>query len=217
VPLGSLSKITKLYSHPQAWGQCNTFLNTYLKGVEKQDVSSTARAAELVAQDETGTSAAVSSGLAAQVHGLSVLARGIEDRGDNTTRFFVLRKRETGPERRTPEEQNETKSGDKDDDDNYKTLISFTVDHDNPGALAQSLSVFSRYGLNLTSINTRPSGVENWNYIFFVEIKGRRWDGGEEAGAVNKALRDLGEVCRGWRWLGSWRNRSPERGGVQEE
>jgi prephenate dehydratase len=88
--------------------------------------------------------------------------------------------------------------------ENYKTLISFTVDHNNPGALAQSLSVFERYGLNLTSINTRPSGVENWNYIFFVEIRGRR-EGRE--GAVSKALGDLDGVCRGWRWLGSWRDR----------
>ena len=212
VPVGDISRIKKLYSHPQAWGQCKTFLNTYLKGVERQDVSSTSRAAELAAQDESGTSAAVSSGIAAKIHGLDILARGIEDRSDNTTRFFVLRKGQSpaSSPKATPvcakssydDVQDETPK------DKYKTLISFTLDHSNPGALAHSLAVFERYGLNLTSINTRPSGVENWNYIFFVEIKGRKLkDGSENECAVNKALKDLDEVCRWSRWLGSWENR----------
>lgn len=229
-PLAPLSRIKKLYSHPQAWGQCNAFLNTYLKGIERQDVSSTSRAAELVSQDEPGTTAAVSSSLAAEEFGLDVLARGIEDRGDNTTRFFVIRKRvledggvccsdESGnmkdgkstlqfqDEKRGVQQESE-KSGGEAENEAYKTLISFTVDHGNPGALAQSLSVFQRHGLNLTSINTRPSGVENWNYIFFVEVRGRR-DGKE--GAVDRALGELGDVCRGWRWLGSWRDGMPRK------
>ncbi|KAF2115134.1 Prephenate dehydratase-domain-containing protein [Lophiotrema nucula] len=215
-PLADLSKVKKIYSHPQAWGQCKSFLNTYLKSIERQDVSSTSKAAQLVADDESGTSAAISSIVAAKVCGLDILAKGIEDRSDNTTRFFVLQNRsplspspstsvsagthipatEPPPQPCDPSPETE----------NYKTLISFTVDHANPGALAHSLSVFEQFGLNLTSINTRPSGVENWNYIFFVEIKGRKLDGSAE-GAVNKALLDLGKVCRGWRWLGSWENR----------
>jgi prephenate dehydratase len=206
---GDISRIRKIYSHPQAWGQCKTFLNTYLKSVERQDVSSTSRAAELAAQDQSGCSAAVSSIIAARVHGLDVLAKGIEDRSDNTTRFFVLRKRaQAGPCAQgvlslSAGKVESTKDSGSDD---WKTLVSFTVDHANPGALAHSLAVFEKYGLNLTSINTRPSGVENWNYIFFVEIKGRKLEG-EEEGAVNQALRDLREVCRGHRWLGSWENR----------
>lgn len=206
-PVGDLSRIRKVYSHPQAWGQCKVFLNTYLKGIERQDVSSTSRAAEIVAQDESGESAAVSSVIAAEIHGLRVLARGIEDRGDNTTRFFVIRRRDTMPSRGdkvAPSDSSETAVADGGKD--WKSLISFTVDHSNPGALANSLAVFETYGLNVTSINTRPSGVENWNYIFFVEILGRKLDGGEE-GAVNQALGELDRVCRGWRWLGSWESR----------
>ncbi|KAF2446162.1 PDT-domain-containing protein [Karstenula rhodostoma CBS 690.94] len=179
-PLADLARITKLYSHPQAWGQCNAFLNTYLKGVERQDVSSTSRAAQLVADDESGTSAAVSSAFAAEVCGLEVLARGIEDRADNTTRFFVIRRREgeEGQEGGAHAAERE-----------WKTLVCFTVDHANPGSLAHSLAVFEKYGLNLTSINTRPSGVENWNYIFFVELRGKREEGTE--GPVNGALGEL--------------------------
>ncbi|KAF1953181.1 PDT-domain-containing protein [Byssothecium circinans] len=198
--------ITKIYSHPQAWGQCKVFLNTYLKGVERQDVSSTSRAAELVARDGSGESAAISSLVAARIFGLGVLARGIEERGDNTTRFFVIRRRDASSN------DGGVEGSGADEKRDWKTLVSFTVDHANPGALAHSLAVFEKYGLNLTSINTRPSGVENWNYIFFVEIKGRRLEGentrdGGEGGDVNKALRDLDRVCRGWRWLGSWENR----------
>jgi prephenate dehydratase len=207
-PVGDLSRIRKIYSHPQAWGQCKIFLNTYLKGIERQDVSSTSRAAELVAQDRLGETAAVSSIIAAEIHGLSVLARGIEDRGDNTTRFFIIQRKNTA----TPNDEvenassGETGKADGGDQRRWKSLISFTVDHSNPGALAESLAVFGKYGLNLTSINTRPSGVENWNYIFFVEIQGRKLHGTEE-GSVNQALDELGKVCRGWRWLGSWESR----------
>ncbi|KAF2658972.1 PDT-domain-containing protein [Lophiostoma macrostomum CBS 122681] len=207
-PLGDISGIKKLYSHPQAWGQCKAFLNTYLKGVERHDVSSTSRAAELVSLDASGESAAISSGIAARVFGLGVLARGIEERGDNCTRFFVLRKK--GEEASGEVEAEKTQT--QDPNPSYKTLISFTVDHSNPGALANSLAVFARHGLNLTSINTRPSGVENWNYIFFVEVSGSSTAGiedgrGGNGGAVDLALRDLKEVCRGCRWLGSWENR----------
>jgi prephenate dehydratase len=213
----NLSHITKLYSHPQAWGQCKTFLDTHLKGVERHDVSSTSRAAEIVAQSADTGAAAISSKVAAEVFGLAVLQEGIEDRADNVTRFFVLEKGGKDEEIRYSKEEGVQESGkgvksEKVDEgvegkeEDWKTLISLTISHSNPGALAHSLSVFEKYGLNLTSINTRPSGVENWNYIFFVEIKGRRDGGGVEEGAVNKALRDLSRVCRGWRWLGSWEN-----------
>ncbi|KAJ4353836.1 prephenate dehydratase [Didymosphaeria variabile] len=205
-PAGDLSKIKKLYSHPQAWGQCKIFLNTYLKGVERQDVSSTSRAAQLVAEDPTGESAAVSSVIAARIHGLEVLARGIEDRGDNTTRFFVIRKRAEVEVGETKSVEGKQSGKDERGEGDWKTLVSFTIDHANLGSLAHSLAVFEKYGLNLTSINTRPSGVENWNYIFFVELKGRKEEGIED-GPVNKALKDLDSVCRSWRWLGSWENR----------
>lgn len=221
-PAADLSRITKLYSHPQAWGQCKVFLDTYLKGVERRDVSSTSRAAQLVAEDVSGESAAVSSAFAAEEFGLYVLARGIEDRADNTTRFFVIRRRERERERgsegvgendggvRDVESEPEPDADPRRTKSHWKTLVSFTVDHANPGSLAHSLAVFEKHALNLTSINTRPSGVVNWNYIFFVELEGRR-EAGTDEGPVNKALGELDVVCRAWRWLGSWESRLPRR------
>ncbi|KAK5119932.1 hypothetical protein LTR85_007008 [Meristemomyces frigidus] len=196
-PLEDITHIKKLYSHPQAWGQCKLFLSTYLKGTERQDVSSTSKAAELVAQDTTGTSAAISSRIAADLNDLEVLAEGIEDNEGNSTRFFIIRRH-----------QNVSPPELKDSDDDmtrYKTLVSYTVEHGEPGALADCLAVFKKYNLNLTSINTRPSGEAPWHYIFFVEFMGRKLAEGA-GGAVNEALQELGQVSKSWRWLGSWDN-----------
>jgi prephenate dehydratase len=206
-PLHDISKIKTLYSHPQAWGQCKNFLSTYLKHAERRDVSSTSKAAEIASQDKSGESAALSSIIAADMFGLDVLANGINDKVGNTTRFLVIRyaHRPESPSTISQEEQGSGKKGD------YKSLITFTVDHANPGALAHCLSVFEKWGLNLTSINTRPSGVQNWNYIFFVEFKGRKDDSNDDC-AVNKALEELEKLCRGYRWLGSWENRLPASG-----
>ena len=197
-PLYDIKHVTKLYSHPQAWGQCKLFLSTYLKHAERQDVSSTSKAAENVAQDEVGTSAAISSKIAADLNGLDVLAQGIEDSEGNSTRFFILRKSQdvSSQEDGVPNDKQVDAKG-------YKTLVSFTVNHGEPGALADSLAVFKKYKLNLTSINTRPSGVTQWHYIFFVEFIGRKLADGK-GGAVNDALTELSRVASSWRWLGSW-------------
>ena len=194
-PLSSLERIQRIYSHPQAFGQCELFLGAYLKGIERIDVSSTSKAAELVKADASGTSAAIASQAASVVHNLDVLAAGIEDTDDNTTRFFVLRK------------------GLEDDgvDDaglfaqagaQEKSLVSFTVDHKSPGALANALDSFKSYQLNLTSINSRPSRIRPFQYIFFVEFEGSKLH--DPQGIVKGAFDRLDKAAHSWRWLGSW-------------
>lgn len=214
------SHITKLYSHPQAWGQCNKFLNEHFTGVERQDVSSTSRAAQIAAEDKSGSSAALSSAVAASLFNLDVLAEGINDKIGNTTRFLIIKKRSEG---QSPTAGIKAQG-------KWKSLVTFTVEHDNPGALAHCLAAFETHGINLTSINTRPSGQRNWHYIFFVEFEGRvkrgervERDHGDSAGGigdsgdrkeveseeanVDKALKELGKVARGWKWIGSWEDR----------
>ncbi|KAF2205785.1 PDT-domain-containing protein [Delitschia confertaspora ATCC 74209] len=99
-PSADLSHIQTLYSHPQAWTQCTLFLDSLSSSLPhpiiKNDVSSTSYAAQLVAQDTTGTSAAVSSQMAAEKYGLDVLSSGIQDRQDNFTRFLILRNKKGG-------------------------------------------------------------------------------------------------------------------------
>lgn len=215
-PVCDVSGVKVLYSHPQAWGQCKAFLSSYFKGVERRDVSSTSKAAEIVSADKSGESAALSSSVAAGVFGCDVLAEGVNDRVGNETRFLVIRRDDDGDgggseivevESGSGEESVRGGSGKVEDERDFKTLITFTVDHANPGALAECLAAFARYGLNLTSINTRPSGVENWNYIFFVELKSRKGRSKNGDGPVDKALKNLEGVCRALKWQGSWENR----------
>jgi len=192
-PLSSLDHIKRIHTHPQAYGQCEIFLGTYLKGIERREESSTSRSAEIVKKDPTKESAAIASSLAAEVHGLDILAERIEDREDNTTRFLILRK--GIPKYETPKET----------DPPSKSMISFTVDHSKPGALADVLECFRHYKLNLTSINSRPTNIVRFQYIFFVEFEGcrlRDWEG-----RVEGALSALEKYTQSWRWLGSWEDK----------
>ncbi|KAI9897150.1 hypothetical protein N3K66_008172 [Trichothecium roseum] len=194
-PLSDLKHIQRLYSHPQAFGQCNNFISHYLKGVEVFDVSSTSKAAEMVSHDETGTWAAISSSLAAQVHGLDLLGKAIEDRDDNTTRFLVIAKSHQVGDIWKPATPPPADLG-------SKSLVSFTVSHRSPGALARVLGCFRDHDINLTSINSRPSLVQPFQYIFFVELEGHRRKDPEKK--VASALEEIDKVADTWRWLGSW-------------
>ncbi|KAK3952732.1 Prephenate dehydratase-domain-containing protein [Pseudoneurospora amorphoporcata] len=252
-PLTSLSHVKRVYSHPQAFGQTAKFFATYLKAVETIEVSSTSKAAELAAADASGESAAVAGEVAGEMVGLDVLARCIEDREDNTTRFFVLRRRpcssrsDDGVEQEVslpeglpwttdraeslpgsssgsggspvsmsprPSSSVSGSNGGRDDAEKgdaykglYKSMVSFTVPHHTPGALADVLGSFKRRGLNLTSINSLPSLIAPFQYLFFVEFEGNRWDDPE--GRVSGLVGDVEwveGVAERWRGLGSWLN-----------
>ncbi|OTA93074.1 hypothetical protein M434DRAFT_395949 [Hypoxylon sp. CO27-5] len=201
--------VKRVYSHPQAFGQCVKFLRRHLRGVETIDVSSTSKAATLAKADATGESAAISSAAAAELLGLDVLARNIEDREDNTTRFFVLRRGRDAPasDKALGEVLKERKKRDLDggEGDVYpqtKSLASFTVPHRAPGALADVLECFRRARLNLTSINSRPSLDKPFQYVFFVEFEGHKFCDPE--GRVQDVLKNVAEVAQSSRWLGSW-------------
>ena len=161
------------------------------------DTTSTSKAAELIKSTKSSTSAAIASKLAASIHGLDILAQSIEDKEDNTTRFFFIRK---GIPKATSIEQV--------DDRPTKSLVSFTLDHRSPGALADVLNSFRRFKLNLTSINTRPTLVKPFQYIFFVEFEGSKLK--DPKGRVQGTLHGLDQYTMSWRWLGSWDDRSSE-------
>ncbi|KAI1823074.1 Prephenate dehydratase-domain-containing protein [Xylaria intraflava] len=198
-----ISRLRRVYSHPQAFGQCLLFLESQLRGVEMIDVSSTSRAAQLAKDDPTGESAAVSSAMAAEKLGIDVLVRNIEDRQDNTTRFFVVRR---GTEPSSALQRADVDAGADDAKllSATKSLLSFTVPHRSPGKLADVLACFQRGGLNLTSISSRPSFAAAFEYIFFVEFEGHRFR--DPQGRVARVLDDVAAIARTSRWLGSWDN-----------
>ncbi|PHH76932.1 hypothetical protein CDD80_1106 [Ophiocordyceps camponoti-rufipedis] len=192
-----LEYIKQVFSHPQALGQCRRFISLNLRGVEKHPVSSTSRAAEMVAQSGDDTKAAISSKFAASTYGLDVLAEAMQDRSDNATRFLVIGNL-LNPAQDAPAPIKSLFAG---PDTRSKSLISFTVPHGSPGALADVLNCFNQQGLNLTSINTRPSLLAPFQYVFFVEFEGHRY---EDDGRVERALDNISRVAKGSRWLGSW-------------
>ncbi|KAM4055279.1 prephenate dehydratase [Hirsutella rhossiliensis] len=195
-------RIKQIHSHPQAFGQCRNFISQNLKGAEIHEVSSTSRAAEIVRRNGTGASAAISSRLAASIYGLDVLAESIQDRDDNVTRFLIIRNTKNPPQE--PLSANQSNPAGNNDPLGTKSLVSFTVPHDSPGALADVLGCFKECGLNLTSINSRPSLRAPFQYVFFVELGGHRYG---QDGRVESALSKIRDVAESSRWLGSWETR----------
>lgn len=162
----SIDQIKKVYSHPQAWGQIQKFMKErFPQGVAQMDTDSTAKAAEIVAEDETGAVACVSSMMSSKLYNLPVMFQNIENFSNNCTRFLVL-----GYEAI----DNPIKS--EDNHATYLTSLVFTLPNDNSGALVTALDTFYKFNISLSAINTRPSSQQQWLYVFFVEFKGSTSD-----------------------------------------
>lgn len=173
-------EISKLYSHPQVFGQCRGWIQKNFPNAEIIEVSSTTRAAE-IAKAEPGA-AALGGQLAAELYGLEVLEPSIQDRTTNTTRFLVL-SHNTCPA-----------TG------NDRTSIMFSV-RDRPGSLFSALKPFNEFKINMSKIESRPSKRRDWEYFFFVDVLGHCEDE-----KLITALDELGEHCSFVKILGSYPN-----------
>ena len=140
--------------------------------------SSTTQAAELAGKDPT--TAAIANELAAEVYKLNLVMRGIEDSPYNYTRFLIIGHTIA------------QKSG------SDKTSIMFSIRH-RVGALAEILNAFAVHELNLTRIESRPSRMRAWEYVFFVDL-----DGYSEDDHVRQALENASEHCIFLKTLGSY-------------
>ncbi|MDH4099393.1 MAG: prephenate dehydratase [Nitrospirota bacterium] len=160
-----LDKVQKIYSFNPPAAQCRQWLATNLPNVPVQEVFSSARAAEMAAQDPA--SAAIASELAADLYGLNILSKRIEDNPNNITRFLVVGKKMMTPTGRD------------------KSSIMFSI-KDKVGALHNVLEAFARHGINLTKIESRPSRRKSWDYVFFADLEGH-----VEEERVKKALEAL--------------------------
>lgn len=174
----SLKEVKKVYSHPQALAQCRKWLSDNLPKAELIAVSSTAKAAE----DATLylESAAIASNLAAQKHGLKILAENIEDNSHNMTRFLVIGKIQPKKSAKN------------------KTSVVFSTPH-KAGALYNVLGVFNKFKLNLTKIESRPSRLKQWEYVFFIDFEGYVGDSN-----VKKAIGELKKKTSFLKILGSY-------------
>jgi chorismate mutase/prephenate dehydratase len=184
---GEIAHVRRVYSHPQALGQCRQWLAHNLPGAETVESSSTAMAARRAAEEE-GV-AAIGNETAAARYGLTLLAQSIQDQANNFTRFLLVG---TSFGRRSGRD---------------KTSLLFSV-RDRVGALHDVLSVFARRGINLTRIESRPSRRQPWEYVFFVDFVGHPED--PEAAA---ALAEMETACTLVKVLGAW----PVEGRVDEQ
>jgi len=151
---GKFDDVTKVYSHPQALGQCSDFIiNHSLKTVPTYD---TAGSVEIIKELEDNC-AAIASSLASSLYNVPIIKEGISNNSNNFTRFLIFSR------------ENTTESG------NDKTSIIFSVKHES-GALHQILKEFNDKDINLTKIESRPNKNKNWEYNFIVDFLGHNSD-----------------------------------------
>lgn len=150
-----LEAVKRVYSHPQALGQCQSYLKKM--GVEVVPAYDTAGSARMIKEEKIMDGAAIASARAAEIYEMNILARAIEDNHSNTTRFFVLSKQDSAP----------TGSD--------KTSVVFMLQH-RPGTLYEALRVFADRKINLTKIESRPTRQKPWEYNFYLDFEGHRED-----------------------------------------
>ncbi len=175
---GDIKKVKRVFSHPQASAQCREWLERHLPQIPVLDAVSTAKAAEIAAQDEEA--AAIASELAARLYDLNFIERRIEDNKNNFTRFLVIARdypKKTGKD---------------------KTSIMFSL-KDKPGALFNVLLPFKKANINLSKIESRPSKRRAWEYIFFADMIGHIEDK-----VLREAIEEVKDNCLYLKHLGSY-------------
>ena len=178
-PGTSLSDIKIIYSHEQAIGQCNDFLQT-LPGVSIIPVENTAIAAKMVAESEQTDVAALSSRSCAELYNLSCLAASVQDKGNNCTRFICISKNleiYPGADR---------------------TSIMMVLNH-KPGALYRVLARMYVLGINVTKLESRPIPDRDFEFMFYFDLETSIYS--EE---FVQLICELDEFSEEFKYLGSY-------------
>jgi prephenate dehydratase len=182
-PGTTLAGVRRIATHPHAHAQVRGWLERNLPGVTVIPAMSTSAAAMALGEEAVGFDAAVAQRLAADVYGLTVLADGIQDTDDATTRFVVVQRPGALPAPTGAD----------------KTTLSLFMHLDQPGALLAILNEFAVRGINLTRIESRPTRKAMGDYFFSVDAEGHVRDA-----RVGEALMGLHRVCLDVRFLGSY-------------
>jgi chorismate mutase/prephenate dehydratase len=178
LPKTKINSIKKVYSHPQALGQCREFLEKM--GFEKIPTSDTAGSVKLIKEKNLKDCAAIASERAAKFYQMKILKKNIQSNPQNFTRFFVISKKEAKPTK------------------NDKTSIVFSTKHV-PGALFSALRPFAKNKINLTKIESRPIIGKPWQYNFYLDFQGN-----QKEKRVKKALKELKKITNFVKILGSY-------------
>lgn len=181
-----LENLTKVFSHPQALGQCATFFNNHphLVPVSWYD---TAGSAKHVSENKSDlTIGAIASNQAAKVHGLTILKSNIESFGLNVTRFIVV----SLTEFYLPNAD--------------KTSLIFETKNE-PGVLYHCLGVFAKNEIDLLKIESRPIWGKPWEHLFYLDIRGSY-----ESDKIKNAIKQLDALTKFVRILGSFKEYKTE-------
>lgn len=175
------SQITTIATHPHAESQCRSYIAQHYPHAEIVATTSTAAAAQALTRGEFD--AAIASSAAAEHFGLTVIAENIGDNDGAVTRFVLVRKPGQIP----------AATG------HDRTSVALFIDIDHAGALLEILTVFADHDVNLTFIQSRPTGRELGHYHFIIDVEGHCEDE-----PVARSLDELGEICDEIRFLGSY-------------
>ena len=175
------TQINRIATHPHAEAQCRTYIANNYPHAEVVATNSTAAAAEALNRGEYD--AAIAAEVAADRYQLEVLAKNIGDNNGAVTRFVLITK---------PGELTKPTGHD-------RTSMAIFIGTDHAGALLEILTEFATRNVNLTFIQSRPTGKELGDYHFIVDAEGHISDAN-----VSQAVARLREICEEIRFLGSY-------------
>jgi len=192
LPGQALEDIERVYSHIQALGQAEAFLRT--RPWTLLTTYNTAGAGRLIIERGERGAAAVLSPRAAALFGLAVLADEIQSVPDNRTRFLVIARPDAGVP--APAVSPAPAAA-------RRTTLVFAVRNE-PGTLLAVLAVFASRGINLSTLESRPSRERAWEYVFWADL-----DIAIADPAMTDALADLAPITTMVRVLGSYPRADP--------
>jgi prephenate dehydratase len=174
-------EIVRIGTHPHAESQCRAFIAKNYPHAEIVPTSSTSAAAELVSNGQLD--AAIASSAAAEHFKLDVISENIGDNSGAVTRFIAAQKPGWMPEPTGHD----------------RTSMAIFIGIDHAGALLEILQVFAKNDVNLTFIQSRPTGRELGHYHFIIDVEGHIKDA-----PVGKSVDELRTICDDIRFLGSY-------------
>ncbi len=177
----NVEDIKKVLSHPQALAQCAEYISKH--GFEPVEFSNTALAAKQVLELNDPHVGAIASGEAAEIFGLKILDKNINEARSNTTRFAVFS--------RVASKKDKDGSG-------VHSILLFTVRNE-AGSLARAIDVIGNHGFNMRTLRSRPMKELLWEYYFYVEAEGNI-----QTEAGQNMLEELSEYCDKLKFVGTY-------------
>ncbi len=174
-----IGDIRRVVSHPQAHSQCAGYIGAH--GFETEDASNTAAAARALAESGAMDTAVIASAETAELYGLSILDKRINESNVNTTRFAVFSREQIA-----------------EGEQHTRFILFFTVKNE-AGALSRAISIIGDHGFNLRALKSRPTKGANWEYYFYTEGEGNLY-----SGQGMRMLVELGSTCSEVKVVGSF-------------